>query len=490
MAASSESILTASPFPEQSASPFSWIDKWYAIAMTDNIDAGEIHPFALFDRSYIIYLDAVTNVYVVTENACPHRAAPLSEGRLFERETPEGRQTVLECAYHGWRFGCNGKCLDIPNAPQEFSIPEAANISRVFATSVSSVGVVFMWLGDPLKADEKLLPYPNAIATAMASPETPLDTFFRTYPVSLTSATENLIDPAHVAWVHHGIQIYDRRNVSRTSPFQVTERNMDAGTFRADHKGTMGKFPLTTLLHEGNTVQFSFSAPGETETFAGLVWLTPVGRYETLVHTVTPKFPPKGIMGFVIGRRPVWMSHCIANAIMDGDAVMQQGQEAGLRESGKEWNKVFMMGGTKWDGLVLAFRRWMDTYGSRMPFVLDGSDAPKRMSHDDVNDRFRWHTIDCKFCSKALRRMRLLRSALMGISVMIASTVLLCVVLTLGLRSSSYSFVARNLRIAIAGMLATTLAIGALILLLSKGIKSLTCTNFAKHLRVADDTAF
>ena len=38
---------------------------------------------------------------------CPHRLAPLTEGRINE----EG---LLECPYHGWAFSGGGDCEVIP----------------------------------------------------------------------------------------------------------------------------------------------------------------------------------------------------------------------------------------------------------------------------------------------------------------------------------------------------------------------------------------
>ncbi len=40
------------------------------------------------------------------QDICPHRLAPLSEGRV------EGGQ--LHCAYHGWRFDERGACVLVP----------------------------------------------------------------------------------------------------------------------------------------------------------------------------------------------------------------------------------------------------------------------------------------------------------------------------------------------------------------------------------------
>ena len=45
----------------------------------------------------------------VFDDACPHRLAPLSDGRIDKW----GR---LQCAYHGWCFNGSGHCKLIPQA--------------------------------------------------------------------------------------------------------------------------------------------------------------------------------------------------------------------------------------------------------------------------------------------------------------------------------------------------------------------------------------
>jgi phenylpropionate dioxygenase-like ring-hydroxylating dioxygenase large terminal subunit len=42
---------------------------------------------------------------------CPHRMAPLSIGSVHDGK---GRAQVLQCAYHGWCFGAEGRCVEIP----------------------------------------------------------------------------------------------------------------------------------------------------------------------------------------------------------------------------------------------------------------------------------------------------------------------------------------------------------------------------------------
>ncbi|KAJ0703203.1 putative pheophorbide a oxygenase [Helianthus annuus] len=48
----------------------------------------------------------------VLDDRCPHRLAPLSEGRIDQW----GR---LQCVYHGWCFGGSGDCKFIPQAPPD-----------------------------------------------------------------------------------------------------------------------------------------------------------------------------------------------------------------------------------------------------------------------------------------------------------------------------------------------------------------------------------
>ena len=56
----------------------------------------------------VIYRDNEDNLVAVAD-ACPHRAAPLSMGRV-------GEDGSLRCFYHGWAFGKGGVRTDDPNS--------------------------------------------------------------------------------------------------------------------------------------------------------------------------------------------------------------------------------------------------------------------------------------------------------------------------------------------------------------------------------------
>ncbi|MGE0880727.1 MAG: Rieske 2Fe-2S domain-containing protein [Acidimicrobiia bacterium] len=52
-------------------------------------------------------------------NACPHRGAPLSEGKIIDG--------CLQCPYHGWTYAPDGTCVDVPAIAEKSSIPRRAH---------------------------------------------------------------------------------------------------------------------------------------------------------------------------------------------------------------------------------------------------------------------------------------------------------------------------------------------------------------------------
>ena len=68
---------------------------------------GIMKPYAtrLWNEPLVVYRDSDGELVCVTD-VCPHRSAPLSMGTVENGE--------LKCFYHGWSFGKEGECTDIP----------------------------------------------------------------------------------------------------------------------------------------------------------------------------------------------------------------------------------------------------------------------------------------------------------------------------------------------------------------------------------------
>src|SRR6202020_548466 len=89
---------------------------------------------------------------------CPHRAAPLSAGRLV-READGGE--AVECPYHGWRFRTDGVCSAIPSMVED----QAIEVDRIRVRRyplAESQGLVFIWMAsDPRGGGEPDQPPPT-----------------------------------------------------------------------------------------------------------------------------------------------------------------------------------------------------------------------------------------------------------------------------------------------------------------------------------------
>jgi vanillate O-demethylase monooxygenase subunit len=76
---------------------------------------------------------------------CPHRSFPLSRGELLGDD--------IRCNYHGLVFAPNGKCVKIPG---QTNIPPRCR-ARTYPL-VERWNWLWIWMGDPDRADESLLP--------------------------------------------------------------------------------------------------------------------------------------------------------------------------------------------------------------------------------------------------------------------------------------------------------------------------------------------
>lgn len=107
---------TQSPNSEvESKSPgekFDWYSQWYPLMPVCDLDKKVPHAKRVLGIDVVVWWDRNENAWKVFDDMCPHRLAPLSEGRIDQW----GR---LQCVYHGWCFGNSGDCKFIPQAPPD-----------------------------------------------------------------------------------------------------------------------------------------------------------------------------------------------------------------------------------------------------------------------------------------------------------------------------------------------------------------------------------
>ena len=82
---------------------------WIPVCLSEEIDSdGPSRRVKLLGEDLVAFRITSRKVGLIQTN-CPHRGA----GLYFGRNEEEG----LTCVYHGWKFGIDGQCLDMPNEP-------------------------------------------------------------------------------------------------------------------------------------------------------------------------------------------------------------------------------------------------------------------------------------------------------------------------------------------------------------------------------------
>ena len=158
---------------------------WIPLAAIDHLDPGRPTPLEFMGAKYVCYQDNAGD-WVVLDNACAHRLAPLSEGRI-ERE-----KNTIECAYHGWQFDSSGSCQRIPQVDDALFRKAVENPLSCVASYPVMVekGMLWSWLwsDDPLSVAGVPEAHPEVIAKDVSGPKYMRDMPYGTYEDRKTTA--------------------------------------------------------------------------------------------------------------------------------------------------------------------------------------------------------------------------------------------------------------------------------------------------------------
>ena len=185
---------TSTPSAAKDGSPSSWLDLWIPVCFTAAIPEDGLLPATIFERPLVLFRDQDA-VHCLADQ-CPHRLAPLSDGRLTTDETGARR---VECSYHGWHFSGCGRCTKLPQLEAGKPILPLYDAARHPVTE--SQGIVYVWLGDRDKAASTAVPRVPELDDESWMYE---QDYMRDLPYDYTTLVENIIDPSHVPVSHHG----------------------------------------------------------------------------------------------------------------------------------------------------------------------------------------------------------------------------------------------------------------------------------------------
>lgn len=157
---------------------------WHPVADSASVGAAPL-AVRLLEGDLLLWRDGTGAIHAWPDR-CPHRGAKLSLGRVENGH--------LECAYHGWQFDADGRCVHVPALPG--FVPPAGHRLHPFEVRQAH-GLVFVRLapsrdempGFAAEADERLRKLNCGPYDVQAS---------------APRIVENFLDMAHFAFVHEG----------------------------------------------------------------------------------------------------------------------------------------------------------------------------------------------------------------------------------------------------------------------------------------------
>jgi len=389
---------------------FDVTEAWYPVHYVEDLDQHRPTRFTLLDQAIVIWWDPQAETWRVFADQCPHRLAPLSEGRVNE-------DGLLECPYHGWAFSGSGACEQIPQASAEAEVHHSNRACVASMPTAVHQGLLFVYPG---KADNAAqVPVPG-IDPLEDDPEgwVVLNTF-RDLPYDALTLLENVLDASHIPYTHH--ETVGKRENAAPMQMEVLESGKQGfkGIWpEGPRKGKLGTQHTTfvapsLMYHDLTSKQF-----GRTLT---VVYATPIRKGECRLFARFPfKFSSK-LPGLFIKLTPRWYTHVGNNRVLEDDQIFLHIQERMLEQAGaagaapqQTWpyaQACYLP--TQADRYVIAFRKWVTEFEAD-PFP--GQTLPAEWSTDALLDRYNSHTKHCGSCRPALKRLQQLRQGALVVS--------------------------------------------------------------------------
>ncbi|KAE8693044.1 Pheophorbide a oxygenase [Hibiscus syriacus] len=409
---------------ESSESKFSWKDHWYPVSLVEDLDPSLPTPFQLLGRDLVLWFDKGRNQWVAFDDKCPHRLAPLSEGRIDENGH-------LQCSYHGWSFDGCGSCTRIPQAAPQGPEARANRSPRACATrfpTMVSQGLLFVW-PDENGQERASATKPPMLPDDFSKPEFATVNIQRDLFYGYDTLMENVSDPSHIDFAHH--KVTGRRDRAKPLPFKV-ESSGPWGFGGSNDGNPKISSKFVAPCYYTNTIEIDTKLPivGEQK---WKIWIcsfnVPMapGKTRSIVCSARNffQFSVPGPAWWQLV--PRWFEHWTSNKVYDGDMIVLQGQEkiflSKSMESSKDINQEyskFTFTPTQADRLVLEFRKWLRHHGNNQPEWLNTTIQPLPstvLSKRQMLDRFEQHTLKCSSCKQAYTSFQTWKKILVGATV-------------------------------------------------------------------------
>ena len=398
---------------------FNFWQQWYPLSPIEDLDPKIPTSVTVLGIKLVIWKPQNSNNYQVFLNQCPHRLAPLSEAKVNETTGN------LMCSYHGWQFDSQGNCTHIPQAEN----PQLTNNNKQLCATVfpsrQANDLLWVWM-DATSAD---------LAAKTQLPLSPQineekgfvwSSFVRDLAYDWQTLVENVADPSHVPFAHHGVQ--GNRKNAKPLPLKITQSTPDLVEATTD-------MPFKTTITFQPPCRLEYAISFSEDKQIGLVtYCIPIAPGKS---RIVAQFP-RNFAQRLLRLTPRWWEHIkVRNQVLDGDMILLSQQEHLLQQQPANWKAAYKLP-TSADRLVIEFRHWFDRYcNGKLPWHQVGI---KTTPVSDINinrakllDRYTQHTQHCSSCRRTLKNIQRWQAILIGNFIL---TISIVAVMSNDLRSS------------------------------------------------------
>lgn len=210
---------------------------WFQVAFSEDLAPGAVRPLHAFGRRLVLYRTEGGEARVFDAH-CPHLGADLGVGGKVEGDS-------IRCPFHGWRYGADGACVEVPYAKR---IPPAAKLRAWSAREHS--GLVTVWHHAEGKEPDHEIPPVAEYGDPGWTPYERRSWRIRTHNHEMG---ENQVDRAHFRYVHGTLEVPECEAEADGPVFRVYQRSK----MQTPRGPVIGKIDITAFGYGVSLVRFS-----------------------------------------------------------------------------------------------------------------------------------------------------------------------------------------------------------------------------------------
>lgn len=169
-------------------------DLWYFAASSQEVKAGKHIRKMILGEPVLIGRTKNGEAFAMRD-ICPHRLVPLSAGKQIDHNG----EAVVECPYHGWRFGTDGVCRHMPSLVDGNPYDPSKVKVRHYPIHEKH-GIIFVYVSSNPRFTGNAPIAPPEFGLRAEKPKFVVSQIFN---ATMDNAVVGLMDPAHVGFVHN-----------------------------------------------------------------------------------------------------------------------------------------------------------------------------------------------------------------------------------------------------------------------------------------------